>query len=631
MKLRILIYLVCGLVATSLNSFAQTPSPSSKNGSVVSTLNETPQTLAPLYKVGAGLGGDDSMIANAIGMNISLEQGGYSSRISMNFSFWDRANKVPTPEKLDALILACHAHGIRPLFLFNYYTFWGGAIGDDDWQAIGKAFADRFKPNSEWLVSQGIKDWGVTIYTAFNEPDIYINHSIIPVADYAKAMGEFANGVHASDPNLKVVPGGFATPCAHSDYTCKEYAKALAPLFNDGTLDGIDLHCYNGSYAPVTQQKFTAQGMFDLVKKGSGITRDINYYCTEFNGGKAGGEKLLSSAEPDNAKVLLTALWGQLAVTGNGGYSLENLKSMLALPYSSMGVFPKVGWGMALQYDPWVPSLRAKMLMETTTLLRGMNFTDIKKGVYQLEGNGRKLWVLQNRTDYMDHEGPVSSLEIKDFPAGATAVDAWYSDGLAQTIPINGASSLSIDNLRPEETVMIEARPEFIGVVSRKVHGSAGPFDLEINTDIQLPATVEPRSNADGLNLIYTFGVPIASASVQVISGTAKASDRVVCTDKTVSATFTSVDDAQRLQVKLTQIKAVSGDTLPDVTVNLGLLKGDVDGNGVVDAEDVSWTTDNISPTALGQGRAHCDVNLSGLVDKDDVEAVKSAVSNKLP
>jgi hypothetical protein len=112
---------------------------------------------------------------------------------------------------LDRLDLLVHEHGLRPIFLFEYYTRWNGELGGrDKWDSIGRAFAERFRPNSLWLKSQGVTDWGVVYYSAINEPMWQANNPTpIPPEAYAAALEGLADGVHAVDPALKVSPGGY--------------------------------------------------------------------------------------------------------------------------------------------------------------------------------------------------------------------------------------------------------------------------------------------------------------------------------------------------------------------------------------------------------------------------------------
>jgi hypothetical protein len=371
--------------------------------------------------------------------------------------------------------------------------------------------------------------------------------------------------------------------------------------------------------------------MFDRVKQGCGITRDINYYCTEFNGSEVGGEKEVVSNEDKNAKVLLTMLWGQLTVTGAGGPAVANLKTLVAMPYSISGNVSKVGWGLAAQIDPWKPSVRGQTLQWASQLAAGLRFSHVEKGSYVLQGGGRKLWVLQNRTGYTDHDAPVPSIEVGEFPAGATDLEVWYADGLNKTIPINAASSVSIDGLRPEETVMILARPKFTGIVSRKTHGPAGDLDVAIDTSGQGGVTTEPRSNRDGLTLVFNFAEPIASASLELTAGLAKLSGPLVCSGNSVIAHFEPPADKQTLQLRLAGIKTKAGDAVPDVTASVALLLGDVDGNHAVDERDERLVTYQESKSVLGAQRARCDVDLSGLVDDSDLSAIKASEGNTVP
>ena len=117
----------------------------------------------------------------------------------------------PHPERLDKLILLADQHGIEPILLFEYYTRWHESLqGSERWRTIGRAYAARFAPDSDWLKSKGISGWGVRYYSAINEPTWKSNNPTpIPPGEYAAALEGLADGVHSVDRNLHVNPGGW--------------------------------------------------------------------------------------------------------------------------------------------------------------------------------------------------------------------------------------------------------------------------------------------------------------------------------------------------------------------------------------------------------------------------------------
>lgn len=242
------------------------------------------------------------------------------------YNYYD--GKRPLHEKMEKQILEAYREGVKKITL--QFEFSGSypkhhdapnQLGDyDKWHSIGQVYAERFSPNSSWLKSQGISDWGVTIFAAFNEPDDEKPEDSIPLtgpSSYYTSLKGLADGVHSINPMLAVIPGGFCQQCASSDFTLRGFGPALAPLWNDGTLDGIDLHTYNDiKYAPIVRAdgsvifNFSPQAAFDAVKKACHITRDVNFYTTEYN--FKSNEQGID--EPLAAKRLLTCIWANLGV-----------------------------------------------------------------------------------------------------------------------------------------------------------------------------------------------------------------------------------------------------------------------------------------------------------------------------
>jgi len=361
--------------------------------------------------------------------------------------------KTPRPERFDDLILQAHASGVTPMILFEYYTRWNGSLGGHDkWFAVGKAFAERFAPDSPWLQSKGIRNWGVTFYSAINEPMWKANNPApIPPADYAAALEGLADGVHAVNPALRVSPGGYQEIPLLRD---NAYGPAVAHLFNNGKLAAIDIHrYYDVQHQPMYgTYRNSLQNQFDEVKKKWGITADILFYTTEFNFKK----RLVDETEA--ACGLLTAIWDALGVVGSEGQPV----TQFALPWNIFNTPQRDDhYGMTLQTDPWQPTDRGQVLQLVGRLTQGMNFTHLdprKAGVFILEGNGKKMWVWQNRKGWTDTPGP--QFTIQGIPAGAAQLQIYTCAGLQKTISLPaGQTTCTLTNLPGDQTCMFLIAP----------------------------------------------------------------------------------------------------------------------------------------------------------------------------
>lgn len=364
-------------------------------------------------------------------------------------NYWN--GTVPTPEKIDQQVLIAHQYGVTPILLFEYYTrFKVDLGGSDKWKAIGQAYAGRFAPNSAWLRSQGIQNWGVTYYTAINEPEWKENNPVdINIDQYASALEGLADGIHTVDPKLIAAPGGFQeTPLMGDD----PYARRLAPIFNSGKLGAFDIHRYwDVQYIPMSQgATFSLQHQFDDVKKRYGITADIKFYTTEMNFKK----RLVT--EDEAAAGFLTAIWDGLTVVGNDGQRVSRFVLMWNIFNTTE---EDSNFGLAAQKYPWAPDARGKVLLMVAKLTRGMEFVSVDPrltGISILEGNGNKLWVWQNRQGWSSLAG--TSLNLQEIPPSAISIDIYGWNGPIKHLPLKAnTSSLTIDQLPTNQTLMFIA------------------------------------------------------------------------------------------------------------------------------------------------------------------------------
>lgn len=380
---------------------------------------------------------------------------GVGARLGRMDSYgWRDLARRPTVHDFDAAMGEAHRNGITPVILLEYEGSYQTLdppqpIGSyDDWYAAGRAYAQRFRPDGDWGRENGVHGFGVTVFTAINEPDV---QATIPHAAYRDALAGLADGVHSVDRALRVVPGGFATCNSHGDATLRGYGPAIAPLLHDGRLDGIDLHTYyNARWFPLTRgREFSAQSCFDRVKAALGLTRDVNFYATEFN-----IAQVEDWSDPRlAASLFLTGLWDHLGVVKS---DRRTSATVLAFPWN-LGDTPRIdgpAYAMAESENPWTPDPRAVVLQTVLRLAGDMRFTSLDPdhgGTYRLEGDDGILLVWQDRPGWTDRPGHIWTVDLPDW---ASAAELWGFDGLRRVLPAHGGTN-SIEGLRDNETHML--------------------------------------------------------------------------------------------------------------------------------------------------------------------------------
>jgi hypothetical protein len=169
---------------------------------------------------------------------------------------------------------------------------------------------------------------------------------------------------------------------------------------------------------------------------------------------------------------------------------------------------------------------------------------------------------------------------------------------------------------------------QLVTAVSRKVHGAAGPFD------INLPLTGEPgvecRSTASNHTLVFNFNNNVASGNASVTSGVGAVSGTPTFSTNTMTVNLTGVTDVQKLTVTLSGVTDTSAQLLPNTVVSMNVLAGDTSANKAVNATDVSQTKlQSGIPVTAANFRE--DVVVSGSINATDVSLVKSHSGSSVP
>lgn len=171
-------------------------------------------------------------------------------------------------------------------------------------------------------------------------------------------------------------------------------------------------------------------------------------------------------------------------------------------------------------------------------------------------------------------------------------------------------------------------------VVSRKTHGAAGPFDINLPV-IAGPTGIECRSGGASGNfqMVFTFVNPltsVASATVSSGTGTVPGNQGTIGADThQYIVNLTGVTNAQYVTVTLHTVHD-SLNNIGDVSEQMGVLFGDTTASTGVNSSDVSQTKAQ-SGTATTAANFRTDVTVNGLVNSSDVAAVKSGSGTALP
>ncbi len=131
-------------------------------------------------------------------------------------------------------------------------------------------------------------------------------------------------------------------------------------------------------------------------------------------------------------------------------------------------------------------------------------------------------------------------------------------------------------------------------VVSQKTHGTAGTFSIEL---------------------------PLTGA----VSGSAIGSD-----PRHYIVDLTSVANAQTLTVTLTNITDTNGGATPSLSVSIGFLLGDSNGDRVVNSGDAQQTR-NRSGQTTGAASFRSDYNLDGTINSGDATIVRTRSGQFIP
>jgi len=201
-------------------------------------------------------------------------------------------------------------------------------------------------------------------------------------------------------------------------------------------------------------------------------------------------------------------------------------------------------------------------------------------------------------------------------PQGANATIGFFKTGNPITVAIQGPTPDTCNPLLITSTV------------SRKTHGGAGDFDID------LPLTGEPgvecRSSGGNHTLLITFTNTMVSGNASVTGGTGSVAGSPTFSGSTMTVNVTGVSDVQKLTVTLSNVTDAFAQVLPDTPVSMNMLIGDTNANKTVNVSDVAQTKGQ-SGLPVTAANFRTDVNVNGAISVSDIAQVKANAGNSVP
>jgi len=187
------------------------------------------------------------------------------------------------------------------------------------------------------------------------------------------------------------------------------------------------------------------------------------------------------------------------------------------------------------------------------------------------------------------------------------------------------------DNSYPPATYMVAGNNSCtttgifpVGAVSRKTHGSAGTFDI----DLPLSGTEGIECRTGGANgnhtIVVTFPAPVSVGATSC--GGQPATTGV--NGSVVTVNCSGVANAQDIAITLNNV--TDGVNFGNVSIPMGVLAGDTTANRTVNSSDIAQTQSQ-SGQPVTNANFREDVTINGAINSSDIALVQSKSGTALP
>lgn len=185
-------------------------------------------------------------------------------------------------------------------------------------------------------------------------------------------------------------------------------------------------------------------------------------------------------------------------------------------------------------------------------------------------------------------------------------------------------------------TYCAQASPPLVqSVISRKTHSFAGVYDIALPLNGTAGIECRTGGSTSDYTMVVTFNANVSitgdpqaavtSGIGTIGTGGVGNGGQIVIADNLVTIPLTNVANAQMIQVTLYGVNSSTNLVIP-----MSILVGDTNGNGSVNASDVSQIKSRFGQQ-INATNFRCDVNANGYIDAADVAITKSRAGSGLP
>jgi hypothetical protein len=241
---------------------------------------------------------------------------------------------------------------------------------------------------------------------------------------------------------------------------------------------------------------------------------------------------------------------------------------------------------------------------------------------------GTSTWELAGINLAVD--GPFSSSS-----SGANSFDAAMFDttglfvqgGSGVWEPASNPSAFYATEIAARKGFIQSVVMQLTSVVSRKTHGSAGTFDVDLPESGATGIECRSGGASNGYTIVFTFVNNVTVQGATVSTGAGSVGSFSV-SGHIVTAELTGVTTGQRIVITLTGVN--DGTNISDVQATMGVLVGDTTANGAVNSSDISQTqSQSGQPVTAANFRE--DLTVNGSINSSDIALVQSKSGTGLP